>query len=136
MWGFERRVIKGNSCKKGRMAEAIALDFLVERGLVLLERNWRWGHKELDLIMKNSNSVTGVEVLHVIEVRSLHEPFVHMPFESVNYKKQRAVIVAANGYVKLRKVNFETQFDIVSIVFSTTGAFKLEYFPDAFTPEW
>ncbi len=136
MWGFERRVIKGNSCEKGRVAEAIALDFLVERGLVLLERNWRWGHKELDLIMKSSNSVTGVAVLHIIEVRSLHEPFVQMPFESVSYKKRRAVILAANGYLRVSKINLETQFDIVSIVFSTAGAFKLEYFPDAFAPEW
>lgn len=128
--------MKGNSCQKGRVAERIALGFLVERGLVLLERNWRWGHKELDLIMKSKNCVTGEQILHIIEVRSLHDPFVQMPFESVNYKKRRAVIAAANGYVKLRGINFDTQFDIVSIVFSTGGAYKLEYFPHAFAPEW
>ena len=128
--------MKGNSCQKGRVAETIALEFLVERGLVLLEKNWRWRHKELDLIMKSSNCVTGEQILHIIEVRSLHEPFVQMPFESVDYKKRRAVIVAANGYVNTRGVNFETQFDIVSIVFSSGGVFKLEYFPNAFAPEW
>lgn len=128
--------MKGNSCQKGRVAESIALEFLVERGLVLLEKNWRWGHKELDLIMKSRNYITGEQILHIIEVRSLHEPFVQMPFESVDYKKRRAVIAAANGYVRVARVDFETQFDIVSIVFSSGGMFKLEYFPNAFTPEW
>lgn len=133
---FKRGVFGGNSCQKGRVAELIALEFLVERGLVLLERNWRCGQKELDLILKSRNCVTGKQILHIVEVRSLHEPFVHMPFESVDYKKQRAVIAAANGYIRVRGIDFETQFDIVSIVFSTVGAYKLEYFPDAFAPEW
>ena len=128
--------MNGNSCEQGRVAESIALEFLVERGLILLERNWRWRHKELDLIMKSHNSITGEQILHVVEVRSLHEPFVQMPFESVDYKKRKAVIMAANIYVRGRGINFETQFDIISIVFSSAGVFKLEYFPNAFSPEW
>lgn len=86
--------------------------------------------------MKSHNSITGEQILHVVEVRSLHEPFVQMPFESVDYKKRKAVIMAANIYVRGRGINFETQFDIISIVFSSAGVFKLEYFPNAFSPEW
>lgn len=128
--------MKGNSCEKGRVAENIALEFLVERGFVLLDKNWRCGHKELDLIMRSCNCVTHEQILHIVEVRSLHVPLCQMPFESVDYKKRRAIIVAANRYVRIKNINYETQFDIVSIVFKSGGEYNLDYFPNAFAPEW
>ncbi len=120
----------------GRVAEDIALSFLIDNGMVLLDRNWRWGHKELDLVMKSICTASGKETLCVVEVRSLSEPCAQMPFESVNHKKQRAVIAAAGGYVRVNNINFETRFDIVSVTFGSGGTYRLDYFPDAFTPEW
>jgi putative endonuclease len=120
----------------GSVAEDIALSFLIEKGMILLERNWRWGHKELDLVMKSICAKTGVQILHIIEVRSLTEPCAQMPFESVNHKKRRAIISAAGGFVRVNNINFETRFDIISVTFSSGGIYRLEYFQDAFTPEW
>lgn len=125
-----------NSCQKGRFAETIALDFLVEKGFLLLDRNWRCGHKELDLIMRSCDCATGEQILHIVEVRSLTEPLAQMPFESVDYKKRKSIIVAANRYVKMKNIDYETQFDIISIVFKSQGEYNLDYFPNAFAPEW
>ena len=46
----------------GRWAEDLAADFLVSRGLVLLERNVRERFSELDLVCRSRNELVFVEV--------------------------------------------------------------------------
>lgn len=122
--------------EKGSAAEDLALEFLLKRGLVLLERNWRVGHKELDLLMKSTNETTGEQRLHVVEVRSLWEPNLKLPFETVDIKKQRAVISAASAYIYRNQIMCETQFDIVSVLFEKDGNIQIDYLPEAFNPKW
>ncbi|MEN6619599.1 MAG: YraN family protein [Rikenellaceae bacterium] len=124
----------GRRIETGKMAEDVALEFLEEKGQIMLERNWRSGHKELDLIMKGV-SEDGTERLHIVEVRSLKMPNLYQPYESIDIYKQRAVISAARSYIYQNNLNWETQFDIVSVIFKAEGV-SLEYFPDAFTPIW
>ena len=38
---------------EGKIGENLALRYLERRGLRLLERNWRYGHLEVDLIMED-----------------------------------------------------------------------------------
>jgi len=118
----------------GRKAEEIALNYLIGIGLRLLARNWRSGHREIDLIMESSHERRGV-ILHIVEVRSLREPVIHSPFETVRIMKQRSVIAAARSYIFKMNLKCDTQFDIVSIIFGANGE-KIEYFPNAFTPTW
>lgn len=120
----------------GRRAEGLALEFLEEKGLILLDRNWRVGHKELDLLMKSTNEATEEQRLHVIEVRSLSEPNLQLPFETVDIKKQRAVISAASAYIYRNQIMCETQFDIVSVLFEKDGNIRIDYLPEAFNPKW
>jgi len=124
------------SGERGRRAEGLALEFLEERGLVLLDRNWRSGHRELDLVMKSFNCKTGKELVHIVEVRSLSEPNLQMPFETIDKVKRRNLIRAAAGYVYKKRVLCETQFDVISILFCKDKSVRIEYFPDAFTPQW
>ena len=113
----------------GRRGEEVALRFLQERGLRLLDRNWRSGYREIDLVM------AGDDGLHIIEVRSLTESG-NIPYESIDWRKQRMVISAAARYVYEKKVRAEVRFDIVSVVFGRGGKVSVEYIPDAFTPQW
>ena len=112
----------------GRRGEDIALEWLLERGLVLRERNWRWNHKEVDLIMESA------DWLHIIEVKSLQEPLQLEPFEHVDHRKQLNLSSAANHYVFEFHVSKEVHFDVVSIVFDREGNHRLEYIPEAFYP--
>jgi len=114
---------------RGKKGEMIAEEYLCSIGLVTLERNWRSGHKEIDLIM------TGKEILHIVEVKSLNFPGLQGPYESVNLKKQNIIISAARDYVVRKRVKYEIQFDIVSVLFKGDD-FIIEYFPDAFAPRW
>ncbi|PKP07083.1 MAG: endonuclease [Bacteroidetes bacterium HGW-Bacteroidetes-5] len=129
-------LVKVGRREKGSAAEDLALEFLLKRGMVLLGRNWRVGHKELDLLMKSTNEATEEQRLHVIEVRSLSEPNLQLPFETVDIKKQRAVISAASAYIYRNQIMCETQFDIVSVLFEKDGNIRIDYLPEAFNPKW
>ncbi len=122
--------------ERGDFAEDIALEYLKALGLVLLHRNWRCKHKEIDLIMMGWSYRFSCYKLHIIEVRSLTEPVFMLPFESVDKKKQRLIMSAASGYISQNNIAYETQFDIVSVLFSNNEEYRVEYFPDAFTPVW
>ena len=113
--------------KTGRRGEEMALEWLRERGLWLRERNWRWEHKEIDLIMESE------KWLHVVEVKLLRKPSAIEPWEQVGREKQRNLAVAADHYVRLKGIVKEVHFDIVSIVEEGERA-RIEYIPEAFHP--
>ena len=118
----------------GKRGEGIALQFLKERGMRLVARNWRSGHKELDLIMDDG------EFLRIVEVRSLSYPNLKSPAESVDRQKQRRVLGAARKFASANSVRREIVLDIVSVVFkggeSVEETVEIEYIPNACAPQW
>lgn len=113
----------------GRRGEDVALRFLLDKGMVLVARNWRNGHLEIDLIMDDGR------VLRIVEVRSLSYPNDYDPFESVGYWKRRKIIKAARRFISVTGCCKEVVFDVVSVVFNG-DVYRLEYFPDAYTTDW
>ena len=111
----------------GRKGEELALRWLEERGMVLLERNWRWNHREIDLIMESP------EAIHFVAVKALRAPAVREPWEAVTLKKQRYLSSAAEHFIFERRIGKEARFDVVSILFDGDDA-SLEYIPGAFYP--
>ena len=111
----------------GRRGEVLAREWLEARGLVLLESNWRWEHREIDLIME------GQDAIHFIEVKTLQAPAAHQPWEAVTLAKQRNVSSAAQHFISERHIRKEARFDIVSIIFEGDEP-SLEYIPEAFFP--
>lgn len=111
----------------GREGEDIALEYLERRGLKLLERNWRWARKEIDLVMESA------EAVHVIEVKTLRDPSPIEPWEQVGGPKQANLILAAGHYIVQKHVEKEVQFDIVSIKMRGDGP-EVTYIPKAFYP--
>lgn len=111
----------------GRKGENAALEWLQRRGLVLLERNWRNDHKEIDLIMESDDFV------HIIEVKSLKAPVQHQPYEAVVPRKQRLLAAAAAAYIGLHRIKKEVRFDVMSVIFEGDEP-NFEYIPQAFIP--
>ena len=112
----------------GRAGEDMALEMLQKRGLWLLERNWRWNHKEIDLIMESAAAV------HFIEVKTLRAPAVREPWEAVTPQKQRNLVLAAEHFIYSRHITKEVQFDIVSLLSMPDGSVEGEYIERAFFP--
>ena len=66
----------------GMKGEEIAARYLAGKGYKILERNWRHGKDELDIIAANG------EFLVVIEVKTRSTSFFGKPEDAVTDKKQ------------------------------------------------
>lgn len=90
----------------GRAGENKAAEYLVQEGYVILERNWRLKHKELDIICQKDGLLVVVEV----KTRELPE---ERPGELLDFRKRRSICRAADAYIKVRKLNMEVRFDLI-----------------------
>ncbi len=111
----------------GKLGEELAVQFLVDKGYEILERNWRNIHKEIDIIAKEG------EDLVIVEVKARQTDEYGEPDIAVTKRKQRMLIAAANAFILRNNLDMSTRFDIVSIVFKD-GEPVIEHIEDAFLP--
>jgi len=112
--------------KVGKDGEDAALQFLLRRGMMLMERNWRHHHLEVDLIMLDEDGV------HIVEVKTRTAPVFVTPETNVTFRKRHLLINAASAFVSGHGINADTHFDIVSVILTQDGP-EIEFIPDAFT---
>ena len=79
--------------QRGERGEQLALAYLQAQGYVLLEKNWRTGHKELDLIMRQE------DVVVFVEVKARSSAAFGTPGEAVDRRKQKKLLEAAQTYL-------------------------------------
>ncbi|MBQ3812454.1 MAG: YraN family protein [Bacteroidales bacterium] len=114
--------------KIGQNGEEIACDFLLSRGHQILDRNWRSGHLELDIVSEDQ------EGLHFVEVKARTAPVTSTLTDQVNPIKQKRISAAALQYLnKKHLVGQEVFFDIVSVLFDGQET-VVRYFPHAWIP--
>jgi len=108
--------------KRGESYERFAATYFKQNGFEILQRNWRTGHREIDLIVRKGNLIAFVEVKSVSSKKYGH------PAERVDDKKVINLTKAAQQYLIENKIeNCDLRFDVVTFANS-----KLEHFPDAF----
>ena len=100
-----------NTRAVGSHGEKIALDYLVEHGLVLVEQNVSSRYGEIDIIMRDEQEWV------FVEVRLRQSQAFGGGLESVTRNKQRKLIKTAEFYMqKHHKTHFEScRFDIIEI---------------------
>lgn len=114
--------------KIGRHGEDLVCRFLIEEGHTVLDRNWRYGHLELDLVTMDANGI------HFVEVKSRRTPMQAEPEESVNATKRRRMVRAAEGYLRVKGLeDMEYSFDVASVTFDGQRT-EIRYLPEAFIP--
>ena len=111
---------KGNYRRDlGKKGEDIACRLLEEKGHTILERNWRSGHLEIDIISLDQDGI------HFVEVKARQR------------NKQQKIAKAAVRFLKTGKGipygNLECMFDVVAVTFED-GKAKTEWFPQAYIP--
>ena len=116
----------------GRRGEDVACEFLTGKGHIIVQRNFRSGHLEIDIISLDRNGV------HFVEVKSRVAPVMVSPEENVTMSKQRKVADAALRYLNTAKDkrisgDLEVNFDVVAVTFDV-GKEIVEWFPNAFYP--
>jgi len=111
----------------GRKGEELAVEHLRSIGYVILAVNWFSHHLEIDIIAKDGDELV------IIEVKSRGSDSYEHPSEAVSNKKIRFLVNAAEAYIQEYNLDFDTRFDVISIVFYGPN-FELEHFKDAFYP--
>jgi putative endonuclease len=96
--------------KRGNEAEDKACQFLKEKGLKLIERNFATKAGEIDLIMRDKD-----ETLVFIEVRYRKNADFGGAAASVTPKKQQRIIKAALAYQQKQAPQSSMRFDVVAI---------------------
>lgn len=114
--------------KIGEVGEQMACDFLQTRGHQILDRNWRSGHLELDIVSE------GPDGLHFVEVKARTAPVTTSVTDQVNTIKQKRISAAALQYLNKNHLDGkEVYFDIVSVLFDGRET-VVRYFPQAWIP--
>jgi len=112
----------------GRQGEDLAVEFLLNEGYEILERNWYFKHNEVDILAKDQNTLV------VIEVKTRSGNSYGEPYIAVDFRKQRYLIFAAERYIFARNLDLEVRFDIISIIINHSGHITLEHVKEAFHP--
>ena len=116
----------------GRRGEDIACKYLLDRGHTVVDRNWRSGHLEIDVVTVDPAG------LHFVEVKSRVAPATATPEENVGYLKQRRIVAAAKRYLHSEEKmshfgRMEVFFDVFSVIFEGEKV-EVNYFPQAYIP--
>ncbi len=113
----------------GLRGEELAVRHLEGLGFRILDRNWRAGRYELDIVAEKEG------VLHVVEVKTRRAGGLTRPEEAITPAKFRALERAASLYIERYGLDMEVQFDLVAVDCFPNGD-QVRYLPDAMLPCW
>lgn len=113
----------------GADGEMLVCAFVEKQGMHVIERNWRCGHEEADIIARDGDT------LCFIEVKTRATAAHGLPQEAVTRTKQRAIARVALGYIKTKRLfDCRVRFDVAAVLggeinyiknaFDTTGFFR------------
>lgn len=113
----------------GKWGEQLAVDLLVTKGYAIVERNWRAGNLEVDIVAMKDNRIV------FVEVKTRSSGFVD-PLDAIDRRRVSRIVRAANSYVKAYNIPHEVQFDIIIIIGTPEcgDMHQIEHIPDAFLP--
>ena len=111
----------------GQISEDRAVAYLMARGYTIRERNWRIGHKEIDIIAQKGGTIA------FIEVKARKNNKYGDPTDAVTDSKIRNLVQAASAYIRYHRINLPIRFDVIVII-GEPGNQSVEHIEDAFYP--
>ena len=113
----ERSVESRQESKEfGVTGEQMAARYLEDQGYVILDRNYRKGHKEVDIIALDHGELV------VIEVKTRTNEDYFAAEQAVDHRKRQNIIRVANNYMRRYHRTEPLRFDIIAIVGSGATA--------------
>lgn len=116
----------------GLRGELLAERWLVARGWRVLDRRFRAGHRDLDLVVARWDELTDGRLVAFVEVRTRYSTGQGTPAETVTWRKQRELAIAARAWIALNRRSRDVyRFDVLGIL-AASGRARIQYVPDAF----
>jgi putative endonuclease len=110
----------------GKWGEDVAATYLERQGYTIIERDWKSGHRDLDIIALDRDTVV------FVEVKTRSNRMFTDPEMAVDYQKIRHLQQAANHYIKYRHINHDIRFDIITVVGTMNDSPAIDHIKDAF----
>lgn len=116
----------GDSHRLGTRGEALAAAHLERAGWRIVARNFRLGHREIDLIARRGRTVAFVEVKTRARLRWGH------PLLAIDRAKQAEIARVARAWLDRHgRRGEECRFDAIAVFRDEAGALRLEHVEDA-----
>lgn len=107
---------------QGNRGEQFAVEFLINQGFQVIDRNFRIRGGEIDIIAIETDPVTEEKTLVFLEVKTRSSNEFGSPLEAIGYHKMRALIKATQFYkLKHPRLPDLMRIDAVSILINADG---------------
>lgn len=109
---------------RGALGEQAAVDYLRRNGFLIVERNYRIGHSEVDIIAQRYDE------LHFVEVKTRKAGSMMSAESSINEQKVRALQRAASAYIAQHRSRFEPRFSLITVEVVGESVVNLQFVED------
>lgn len=114
---------KTNNRTLGAFGEKVVTEFLITRGYMIVDRNWRIKEGEIDIIARLPD-----ETVAFVEVKTRTSRAFGHPLESITREKaQRMQRLALAWLATNQCLGGNYQIDCAAVLVSVDGAFSIEY---------
>ena len=115
---------------RGAMGEQAAVDYLRQNGFMIVERNYRVGRSEVDIIASRYDE------LHFVEVKTRKFGTMTAPEDALTEQKAKALRRAASAYMAQHRSPLEPRFSLVAIEMIGERVESLRFVEDALQYSW
>ena len=115
---------------RGALGEQAAVDYLRRNGFMIVERNFRVGKSEVDIIASRYDEI------HFVEVKTRKYGSMTAPEEAINEQKMRAMRRAASAYMAMCGCQLEPRFSLIAVEMIGNRVESLRFVEDALQYTW
>lgn len=102
----------------GEKGERIAEGWLAGRGWKIVERRFRSGHRDIDLVVEQDTVEGGSRIVAFVEVKTRVSAGFGGPLGAVDWRKQRELVKAARDWMsRFHRPGDVYRFDVVGVLF-------------------
>ncbi|MGN1263726.1 MAG: YraN family protein [Prevotella sp.] len=112
----------------GFWGEEKAAQYLEQKGFKIMRRNWKCGHRDIDIVALDNDEVV------IVEVKTRREDCIIEPERAVDRKKIKSLTFAANTFVNKERISRPLRFDIVAVTKLDNGECTINHIENAFLP--
>ncbi|MFC2102808.1 YraN family protein [Bacteroidota bacterium] len=118
-----------DSKELGKAGEEIAVKFLKEKGFEIIERNYRYGHGEIDIIAKDPED--GFTAF--VEVKTRQNLDYGKPEYAITKSKQKQIRKIAELYLYDKGIEeLDCRFDVIAILLKVKDNPSINHYINAF----